>query len=74
MIQEQIHSVSSSFFRGWVGFLRNYRRGDQDFLVKKGEGIVHIGGGCVYRRVIKPSAHYESPCFVTKSSIFFYLP
>ena len=41
----QLHSVTPLIYRG-LGFLKNHRRGDQDFLVKMGWGG---GGGVDYR-------------------------
>ena len=36
---EVLHSVNPCLFKGGLGFLKNHRRGDQDFLVKMGGGL-----------------------------------
>ena len=48
-IIRDIHSMNPLIYRG-LGFLKNHRRRDPDFLVKMG-GVAHIGGLTAEKKV-----------------------
>ena len=46
-----LKTISSPFFTSYIGkleFLKNHGRENQDFLLKMGVGVVHVGG-CLWK-------------------------